>query len=190
MHRFKLLLAAVALASATLVSVPAQAQIRVIGTGFGRLCYEYAKAGHASDAGVEACNRALTEQSQSPSDRAATLVNRGILHMHAKALELALSSYDDALKLSPDLAEAYVNKGVALVNLGRDADAVAAISQALKLNTVQPEIAYYTRGVAHEMLGNMRAAYKDYRQAAALKPEWKEPRTQLQRFSVIPKSRG
>jgi tetratricopeptide (TPR) repeat protein len=67
---------------------------------------------------------------------------------------------------------------------------VAAFNQGLKLNTVRPEIAYYSRGVAHEMLGNMRAAYEDYRQAAALKPEWQDPQTQLRRFSVIPKGRG
>lgn len=67
---------------------------------------------------------------------------------------------------------------------------MAAASQALELKTERPEIAYYTRGVAHEMLGNMRAAYSDYRQAAALKPGWQELLTQLQRFSVVPKARG
>ena len=190
MRKIKLLLGAVALANVTLVSVPAEAAVKVIGRGFGSLCYEYARAGHASDDGVESCNRALTEESLTPDDRAATFVNRGILQMYSKDFARALVSYEEALKLEPDLAEAYVNKGVALVNLGRDQEAVAAISQGLKLNTVRPEIAYYSRGVANEMLGNMRAAYEDYRQAAALKPEWQDPRTQLRRFSVIPKARG
>jgi tetratricopeptide (TPR) repeat protein len=173
-----------------LVSAPAEASVKVIGGGFGRQCYDYAKAGHASDSGVETCNRALAERTLSSEDRAATLVNRGILHMYAKQPELALESYESAIRLNPNLAEAYVNKGVALVNLGRDSEAVAAASQALELKTERPEIAYYTRGVAHEMLGNMRAAYRDYRQASELKPEWQEPLTQLQRFSVLPKARG
>jgi tetratricopeptide (TPR) repeat protein len=190
MRSFKLLLGGVALACVTLVPVPAEAAVKVLGSGFGRLCYEYAKAGRASDHGIETCNRALTERALTSSDRAATLVNRGILHMHAKELDLALATYEEALKVNPDLAEAYVNKGVALVNLGRDADAVAAINRGLELNTTRPEIAYYTRGVANEMLGNVRAAYNDYRQAAALKPEWAEPRTQIQRFSVVPKTQG
>lgn len=162
MRRGTLLLVGVVLAGVTLVSPSAEASVKVLGSGFGRLCYEYAKAGHASDSGVETCNKALAERSLTPEDRA----------------------------LNPSLAEAYINKGVALVNLGRDAEAVAAISEALKLNTEQPEIAYYTRGVAHEILGNMRAAYSDYRQAAALKPDWQEPQTQLMRFSVVPKGRG
>lgn len=190
MRKLKLLLGAVALASVTLVPVSAQAAVKVIGRGFGSLCYDYAMAGHASAEGVESCNRALTEQSLSPDDRAATFVNRGILQMYAKDFERALASYDEALKLRADLAEAYVNKGVALVNLSRDKDAVAAFSEGLKLNTLRPEIAYYSRGVAYEMMGNMRAAYEDYRQAATLKPEWQEPQAQLRRFAVVPKARG
>ncbi|WP_224241583.1 tetratricopeptide repeat protein [Hyalangium gracile] len=190
MGRFKLLLGTIALVGATLVPAHAEASIKVLGNGFGRICYEHAKAGQASDSGLEACDRALTEQRLTPSDRAATLVNRGILQMHARKHALALASYEEALKLNPDLAEAYVNKGVALVNLGRDAEAVEAIGKALELNTEWPEIAYYTRGIAHEMLGNVRSAYNDYRQAAALKPEWQEPQRQLQRFSVVPKGRG
>jgi tetratricopeptide (TPR) repeat protein len=61
--------------------------------------------------GVETCNRALAERALSSSDRAATLVNRGILHMYAKELDLALATYEEALKVNPGLAEAYVNKG-------------------------------------------------------------------------------
>lgn len=190
MRRGTQLLVGVVLAGVTLVSPSAEASVKVLGSGFGRLCYEYAKAGHASDNGVETCNSALAERSLTPEDRAATLVNRGILQMYAKQLEQALASYEEAIRLNPSLAEAYINKGVVLVNLGRDAEAVAVISQALKLNAERPEIAYYTRGVANEMLGNMRAAYSDYRQAAALKPDWQEPQTQLRRFSVVPKSRG
>ncbi len=189
MRRFVLLLGGVVLAGAALVPVSADAAVRVIGSGDGRLCFEYAKAGHASQEGIETCDRALAE-SQSDEDRAATFVNRGILHMYAKELERALASYEEAIKVSPELAEAYVNKGIALVNLGRDSDAVAAIGRALELNTARPELAYYTRAVAHEMLGNVRAAYNDYRQAAALMPEWQEPQKQLQRFSVVPKGQG
>ncbi|HVG63570.1 MAG TPA: tetratricopeptide repeat protein [Hyalangium sp.] len=190
MRKGQLWVVGAALAGVTLVSVPAEASVKVIGSGFGRQCYEYARAGHASDSGVETCNKALEERTLAPEDRAATFVNRGILHMYAKQLQLALESYESAIRLNPSLAEAYVNKGVALVNLGRDTEAVAAASQALELKPERPEIAYYTRGVAYELLGNMRAAYSDYRQAVALKPGWQEPLTQLQRFSVVPKARG
>jgi tetratricopeptide (TPR) repeat protein len=187
MRMFKLLLGGTALVGAALGPGPVEAAAKVIGPGFGRICYEYARAGHASDEGLSACNQALTEQNLAPSERAATLVNRGILHMYAKAHALALASYEQALRVDPEQAEAYVNQGIALVNLGRDTEAVAAVNRALALNTARPELAYYTRGIAHEMLGNDRAAFQDYRQASALKPEWTEPYTQLRRFSVVPK---
>lgn len=191
MQRFALWLGGVALVGSALVPMPAEAQARVLGSGHGRLCYEAARAGQPSEQGLESCDKALAGQELESEDRAATLVNRGILLMYAKQHAKALASYEEALKVAPGLAEAYVNKGIALVNLGRDAEAVTASSRALELNPSKPELAYYTRGVAHEQLGHTKAAYNDYRQAAELSPEWKEPQTQLQRFSVQPpKGRG
>jgi tetratricopeptide (TPR) repeat protein len=171
-----------------LTAGPASAAVTVVGTGFARQCFEYAEANRSSDRGVENCDRALSEEALSVRDRAATHVNRGILHMKGKSLDDALADYQKAVAIKPDLAEAYVNQGIALVHLGgRDADAIAAISKGLSLNTARPEVAYYTRGVAHELLGNNRQAYEDYSQAAAIKPEWSEPKMQLQRFSVVRK---
>jgi tetratricopeptide (TPR) repeat protein len=190
MHGLKQWVSGVALAGVVLASAPSEAAVRVIGSGLGRLCYEHARAGHASETGIETCSRALAEEALTESEHAATLVNRGILHMYARKFELALADYEEALKVSPGLAEAYLNKGIALVNIGRDTEAVAALNRGLELNTARPELAYYTRGVANEMLGNVRAAYSDYRQAAALEPEWQEPQKQLQRFSVVPKPRS
>jgi tetratricopeptide (TPR) repeat protein len=187
MRMFKLLLSGAALTGAALAPMSAQAAAKVLGPGFGRICYEYARAGQASDSGLAACNQALAEQNLDSNERAATLVNRGILHMYAREHALALASYERALKVEPGLAEAYVNQGIALVNLGRDTEAVAAVNRALELHTAQAALAYYTRGIAHEMLGNDRAAFNDYRQASVLKPEWQEPHTQLRRFSVVPK---
>lgn len=186
MRTSKLFLAGVALIGTTLVPKPADAAVTVIGSGFARLCYEYAEASRASDRGDEYCQRALREEALTVRDRAATYVNGGILRMHAKDLPSALAAYENAIKIKPNLGEAYVNKGIALVHMGdRDAEAVAAISQGLKLNTGRPEIAYYTRGIANELLGRTREAYQDYRQAASLKPDWEDPRTQLQRFRVV-----
>lgn len=191
MHMSKLALAGIMAASAILVSTSAGAAVTVIGSGFARLCYEHAEAGRASDEGVENCNRALSEQALTARDRAATFVNRGILAMRDKDLPKALADYEAALKVKPDLAEAHVNRGIALVHIGgRDEEAVAALSKGLSLNTSRPEIAYYTRGVANELLGNTRAAYNDYRQASVLKPDWAEPQAQLQRFTVVSKNDG
>lgn len=188
MRASKLLLVGVASVGAFLVPASAKAAVTVIGSGLARMCYEHSESSGTSLQSISDCDRALKEEALGVRDRAATYVNRGILHMRARRIAVALADYDNAIKVKPDLAEAYVNKGIALVHAGgRDSEAVNAITQGLQLNPIRPEVAYYTRGVAHEMLGNARAAYDDYRQAAALKPEWAEPKAQLKRFSVVGK---
>ena len=186
--RASMLLMGAAFVVAVLVPASAQSAVTVIGSGFARMCYEHSEDEGTSAQNISDCNKALEEEALTARDRAATLVNRGILYMRGRNLSQAMADYDAALKVKPDLAEAYVNKGIALVHMGgRDADAVSVISQGLQLNPIRPEVAYYTRGVAHEMLGNARAAYNDYRQAAALKPDWEEPKAQLKRFAVVGK---
>lgn len=185
----KLLLAGAVLVGATFVPTGSHAAVTVIGSGLARICYEAAESGRATSDGFESCDRALSEQALSIRDRAATFVNRGILNMRERRIPAAIGDYEAAIRLKSDLAEAYVNKGIALVHAGgRDSEAVNLISQGLDLNPVRPEIAYYTRGIANEALGRTRAAYDDYRQAAALKPEWAEPKNQLKRFTIVGKA--
>lgn len=183
-----IMLVSVAFVGATLVPATAESAVTVIGNSFARSCYLHAESGRNLDVGLKDCDRALDDQPMTLRDRAATFVNRGIIKMRNRELAAALNDYDAALRAKPDLAEAHVNKGIAFVYLGgRDADAVNSISRGIDLKTSQPEIAYYTRGVAHELMGNNRAAYDDYRQAATLKPDWMEPQAQLKRFAVVNK---
>lgn len=186
MPAYKLLLAGAVVLGATLVPTSARSAVTVIGSGLARLCYEAAESGRATSEGFDSCDGALSEQALNVRDRAATFVNRGILNMRQRRIPAAIDDYERAIRLKSDLAEAYVNKGIALVHAGgRESEAVNLLSQGLDLGPVQPEVAYYTRGIANEALGRTRAAYDDYRQAAALKPEWAEPRNQLKRFSVV-----
>ena len=169
-----------------LAAAPAQASASVIGGGLGRECFLAAAAGRGTRGDIAICNRALTEEAMKTSDRAATLVNRGIVRMLGKDLTAAIADFDAALRLRPETAEAYVNKGIALVHLGgRDKDAVALLSEGIARGPSRPEVAYYIRGIANEQLGATREAFEDYSRAASLKPEWTEPGVQLQRFSVI-----
>lgn len=161
----------------------AQGAVTIIGSSYARACYEAAEFDRAPQPSLQLCNQAF-EEAMSLHDRTATFVNRGIVYMRMGALDRAISDYDAALQLKPDLAEAYVNKGIALLHQGDDKGAVAALDRALTLEPSRPEIAYYTRGIAHELLGDVRAAYQDYSRAAELKPEWSEPKEQLSRFTV------
>ena len=181
----------------------ADAAVAVIGTGHAAGCFKAAQdagplrgSGLLRDSkplrdskllreGLRNCNRALGDDRLAAADRAATYVNRGIVQMHAGNIDAALADYDAAIRTSPDTAEAYVNKGLALQRSGRDAEAVALFSEGIARNPSRPELAYYSRAMAHETLGKTREAYEDYSRAAQLAPDWPEPAEQLQRFKTI-----
>jgi tetratricopeptide (TPR) repeat protein len=166
-------------------AVPASAAVTIVGGGLGRACYEAAEFKRETRSSLALCTRALTEEALSRRDRAATHVNRGILSMHARDLAAALVDYDHALRIDPALAEAHVNRGIALLHMGgQDSEAVAAFTRGLELNPSRREVALYSRAVANELLGNIRAAYDDYQAAAAARPGWADPVEQLKRFTI------
>ncbi|WP_419815947.1 tetratricopeptide repeat protein [Glacieibacterium sp.] len=170
---------------------PAAASAAIIGSGYGHDCYIAARLGHGGRGGLEACNKAIELEAQSHQERAATFVNRGIVRMQSNELVGAIADFDAAIRARPETAEAYINKGIAVFHLGgRDHDAIQLLTQGIERSPEQPEVAYYVRGIANEQIGEMRNAYEDYSRAAALKPGWAEPISQLQRFSVQRRSAG
>ncbi len=178
------LLLAGAVAPAT--STGAASAAAVIGTGYARSCFDAATKKRSLREALRLCDSALLDDALAARDRAATLVNRGIINMQARKIDAALADYDAAIKLSPDTAEAWINKGIALVQIGnRDDEAVALLTEGIARSPQQPAVAYYSRAIAYEGLGRPRQAYEDYSRAAQLDPEWTQPAEQLQRFKVV-----
>lgn len=179
------LLAATAI-PAIFVSSAADAAVSIVGgNSAGRDCFLAAELKRDTRSSLEICNRALELDSLTKRDRAATLVNRGIVYMQSRDLENAIADYKSAIAMNPGLAEAHINLGIALLHRGgQDQAAIDTLTRALDMKPERPEVALYTRAVAYEMIGNSRAAYEDYSAAAALAPDWKEPAEQLKRFSV------
>lgn len=165
---------------------PASAAVTVLGGGLAHSCYLAAESKRPVRTGLLDCESALKEEVLSQVDRAATFVNRGILFMFLNDYPNAIENYDAALKIDPKLAEAYVNKGIAVLRQGtNNAYAIDLLSKGLQFDPQRPEVAFYSRGVANELSGNTKEAYYDYTQAATLKPEWEAPQQELKRFKVI-----
>ena len=75
--------------------------------------------------------------------------------------ETAINAYGKALRLNPDLVEAYLNRGTAKFDLKQYEAALADFEAALHLNPNYAE-AYYNRGNAKDALGQYESALADY----------------------------
>ena len=85
--------------------------------------------------------------------------------------EASLSAYDRAIRLKPDYAEAYNNRGVEKASLGRQDAALADYDEALRLKP-NYAAAYNNRGATKAALGRHDAALADYDEALRLKPNY------------------
>lgn len=178
----KLVFAAAAFACAA----PASASVVALGSSNARLCYESADSPAMPSIGaLHDCDEALLRDDLSRYDTVATHVNRGILYLRRSAVALAIDDFDAAIALDPEQPEAYLNKGAALIRRQDPAGALPLFTVALEHNTSRPAVAHYGRAVANEALGNLPAAYRDYRRASELAPDWSEPRLELARFRVV-----
>lgn len=172
-------------AALALFMVPAAyAAVTVIGSSRGHDCYSAAIEGRADRAAIDTCTGALENEAFGSRDRAATLVNRGVVYLHRREWAEALADFDRAIGMRPQLGEAHVDRGAALIMLRDYAGAIQAITHGLTLDPEDPHEAYFNRGLAHEYSGDIRAAYLDYRRAAELAPEWPRPQLEMARFTV------
>jgi tetratricopeptide (TPR) repeat protein len=173
-----------AVVASTLPLHPASASIVTVVGSFAQSCYQAAAARASTDVNLALCDRALAEQPLDDRDRLATFVNRGILKMARGDLAGARKDYNRAAIIDSGEAEVWLNMGVLRYTQGNSADAIRMFERAIRQRTRSPAFAYYGRGLAHEDRGNLKSAYADYLRARALKPDWPEPRNELQRFAV------
>lgn len=167
-----------------LYATPAGASTLVIGGGAAKDCATAAIDGRSDKASVTTCTLALETEILNFRDMARTYVNRGVLQMRQRDYDGAVSDFDAASKIDPNLGEAYVNRGAAYVGTRRYDEGLAQIDRGLALGVKDPQKAYFNRAIAHEKLGDVKAAYLDYSKAAELDPEWQAPKTELTRFTV------
>ena len=85
--------------------------------------------------------------------------------------EDALAAYAEAIRLKPDYAEAYNNRGAVKDALGRHDDAIADYDEAIRLKPDYAE-AYNNRGAVKDALGRHDDAIADYDEAIRLKPDY------------------
>ncbi|MDP3493220.1 MAG: tetratricopeptide repeat protein [Hyphomonadaceae bacterium] len=186
--RFRLGISAVALALALPFAAHAQGAVTVIGGGLAKDCYDAVEFNKVQlTRAIEICDLALETEHLRPKDRAATFTNRGILYMRQGNNSRAMMDYQRSINLLPDLREAKVNLGAALYNLQRYPEAMAALNEGVATESLEARaVGFYNRALTHEKLGDLQAAYEDFRSALQIKPEFPQATAQLARFTVVP----
>lgn len=162
------------------------------GNNYARDCYHAASIAarihYTSRPEVENCDYALDFGAMSLRDRAATLTNRGIIHMALKNYDEAIQDYSAAIRLKPEFGEIYVNIGN-VYYLGKFYEkAIEQYTLAIDKATTKVHIAYLNRGMAYEHLGNFDNAEANYRAAMEIIPNAALPQVRLDQ--VLRKKQG
>jgi tetratricopeptide (TPR) repeat protein len=105
-------------------------------------------------------------------DRAATYVNRAVVHTNAGNFRAALRDLKRAESLRPDLGEIYASRGNVFFYQNSFEEALAEHNRGIATGMKKLYAAHYNRGLALEQLGRFGEAKEAYRQSIAIAPEF------------------
>jgi tetratricopeptide (TPR) repeat protein len=179
-------------ATAIILATPharAETSVTIIGTSPLAACAAAASEAKRTGAGtrfeLETCDRAIETWPSPPANVAISYINRSVVHIARGETAAAIADANRAIRLNGTLAEAYLDRAIALSTDNRPTEAIPDFDRAIELNVRQPELAYFDRAIELEDCGDIKDAYFDYRRAAELNPAWDKPRQQLARFTVV-----
>ena len=139
--------------------------VLLVAVVFGGLAITWVPRGGESTAPQPVANPKLDPGGHADQQRKAEIELRfqqGVVMLHAKQHEHALTAFHRVLKLAPDMPEAHVNMGYALLGLERFDAAADFFDSATTLRPDQIN-AYWGLAVALEGRGNLRGALEAMR---------------------------
>ena len=95
---------------------------------------------------------------------------KGFGYFLKEEYQFAIEYFNKAIKLKPDLTEAYCNRGNTKYDLGQYSEAIEDFNKAIELNPDFSE-AYYRRGRTKFILNQYEDAIEDYTKAIELDPD-------------------
>ena len=81
----------------------------------------------------------------------------------------AIEDFDQAIRLNPNHAEAFNNRGAAYNATGQDDRAIEDYSQAIRLNP-NHAMAFFNRGISWERKNDLQRALTDFKKFSELAP--------------------
>jgi tetratricopeptide (TPR) repeat protein len=183
----KLLLAAAALAAATVPSLAASPVRQVIyNVNAAAQCSAAANDQADIKQGLSWCDTALADPMM--THRAALLMDRGVVKVRLGDNAAALIDYNAAIAMNPAMGDAYVSRAGVLIAMKRFDEARSDVAQGMALGASNMHAAFFGRAVIEEETGDVKAAYRDYKQALAIKPDYWAAQRELARFKVVTRS--
>jgi lipoprotein NlpI len=119
---------------------------------------------------ITACNQVMHTNILLPHDRARVITSRGNAYFASANLDSAFDDYSKAEALNPRLPPAFINHGVALIQLGKCEAAIADFNAALSLD---PHVwqALYGRSVCEAKAGDQAKSQSDLAAATTIDPD-------------------
>lgn len=111
--------------------------------------------------------------SQAMGETAADWFNKALALSDGKKFtdpHKAVLYLSNAIKLQPNEAVVYYNRGIAYENLGQYQPAIKDYNMAISLNPDYPE-AFYNRGTVYNEIGRYQQAVEDFNRAVVLQPD-------------------
>ena len=99
------------------------------------------------------------------------LLRSGNRHLQQGKYEEAIADYNEAIRINPESAQAYTNRGTVKGMLARHEEAIADFNEAIRINP-QDTDAYNNRGSAKIKLGRPEEAIADFNQAIRINPQY------------------
>ncbi len=97
---------------------------------------------------------------------------RALVAQNKGNLTAALADYDQAIRLNPQLVEAFSNRGVIRKSKGNLEGAIDDYDEAIRLDPLHAAAYYNNRGVARKAQGDLVGAIANYDAAIRLNPEY------------------
>lgn len=112
---------------------------------------------------IKACNVQVSRTDLSLKE----IILEGNEYLDSRHLSVALDYYDQAIKIDPNYAYAWNNKGMALRNLGKYDEAIECYDRAIKIDPNYAE-AWNNKGVSLRKLGQQKDADRCFAKAIEL----------------------
>jgi len=125
------------------------------------------------DAALPHCTALVESRQLSQDNHALAFILRGSAYRNMGDYNRAIQDFNAAIRIKPEIANAYNNRGIAYDYSGQYDRAIQDYDQAIRLQPNYPD-AFNNRGLVYQEKGEYDQALQDFDQAIRLKPDYAE----------------